>query len=220
MNVFGEIKHQLLYIHFMKHLFASLFFVFSLSIAVHAQSSEAQLLKEPASWTFERFNLPPVFAPHFPYSGAEELRFSPGMFNKDSTDYFTYAFVAQLNNRSSISKDDISNYLLSYFKGLCSSTARDRKLVVDTSKITVAVDRKPGVSSKEIIYNALLHVFGVFADGAAVQLNMEVKVLTDKTANQVYLIFITSPQAKSGDAWKPLYSIQQNFRLPAEKKKL
>jgi len=202
----------------MKHLFACLLFT-SLSIAMNAQSPGPQLLKEPAGWTFERFNLPPVFAPNFPYSGAEELRFSPGMFNKDSTDYFTYAFVAQLNNRSTISKDDIRNYLLAYFKGLCSSTAKDRKLVVDTSKITVAVDKKPGVSGKEIIYNALLHVFGVFADGAEVRLNMEVKVLTDKSANQVYLIFITSPQAKSGVAWKQLYSIQENFKLPPETRK-
>jgi hypothetical protein len=32
-------------------------------------------LKEPAAWEFERFAIPPVFAPAFPYHGVEELRF-------------------------------------------------------------------------------------------------------------------------------------------------
>ena len=174
-----------------------------------------QLLKEPAAWSFERFALPPAFAPGFPYKGAEELRFSPGMFNKDSTDYFTYAFVAQLDSTTTISQDNIRNYLLNYFKGLCSSTANDRKLVIDTSKITVFVEKKKDTPGNEI-YNALLNVFGVFADGAPVKLNMEVKVLMNTAAKKTYLIFIASPHEKTDDVWKKLYKIQKDFVIPGK----
>src|ERR1043166_8007887 len=93
-----------------------------ISNVLFAQNQTAQLLNQPANWQFERFTLPPEFAPNIPYKGVEELRFSPGMFAEDSTSYFTYAFVAELDNINSISKDDIKNYLLEYFKGLCSNT--------------------------------------------------------------------------------------------------
>src|SRR6266480_3357254 len=141
----------------MKNCLASLIFIVSVSIAARSQETKPQLLKEPANWTFERFTLPPEFAPDFPYKGVEELRFSPGMFNKDSTTYFTYAFVAQLDNVATISQNDIRDYLLKYFKGLCSSTAKNRKLVIDTTRITVTVEKKKGTAANEIIYNASLN---------------------------------------------------------------
>ena len=197
----------------MKNILVIIIFTASLSLA-QAQHAKPQLLKEPAAWSFERFDLPPVFAPNFPFRGAEELRFSPGMFNKDSMDYFTYAFVVQLDSTTGISQDNIRNYLLSYFKGLCSYTANNRRLVVDTSKITVFVEKKNGLPANEIIYNASLNVFGVFADGAPVKLNSEVKVLMNTAAKKTYLIFITSPQEKTHSVWKELYKIQKDFVLP------
>jgi hypothetical protein len=160
------------------------------------------------------FALPPVFAPNIPYKGAEELRFSPGMFKKDSADYFTYAFVAQLDNTVTISQDNIQDYLLRYFKGLCGSTAKERKLIIDTSKITVSIEKKKHMPANETIYNASLRVFGVFTDGAPVRLNMEIKILTDSAAGKTYLIFITSPQVKTGKVWDSLYQIQKDFKVP------
>ena len=195
----------------------SIFFLLTAVFPFLTQAQEAtpQLLKEPANWSFERFTLPPVFAPGFPYKGAEELRFSPGMFNKDSTDYFTYCFVAQLDNTATISQDDVRNYLLEYFKGLCSSTAGERKLSIDPSKITVAIEKKKNTASNENIYNAVLHIFGVFADGAPVKLNMEIEVLKNAAAKKIYLIFIASPQEKTNEIWKQLYVIREDFAMPA-----
>ncbi len=195
----------------MKNLIALSVLLVSLSLVVHAQNSKPQLLKEPANWAFERFELPPQFAPSIPYKGAEELRFSPGMFKKDSANYFTYAFVAELENTTAVSKNDIDNYLSLYFKGLCSSTAKDRKLIIDTSKINVSIEKKNGTPSNETIYNASLNTFGVFADGAPVKLNMEVKVLTNASAKKTYLLFIVSPQEKTNAVWKELYAIQKRF---------
>ena len=192
-----------------------LFWSILLSVAGNAQQRQQtpQLLKQPANWQFERFALPPEFAPGFPYKGAEELRFSPGMFVKDSTNYFTYAFVAELDNIQSISQNEIKNYLLEYFKGLCSSTAKSRKLSIDTSKITVDIERKKETGG-EVIYNVVSNIFGVFADGAPVKLNMEVKVLPNAATSKVYLVFIASPHEKTDGVWKELYAIQKEFKTP------
>jgi hypothetical protein len=198
----------------MKNLLSAFAFIVSLSLAAQSQNVTPQLLKGPTDWSFERFELPPSFAPHFPYKGAEELRFSPGMFNKDSINYFTYSFVAELDNTTAISPNNIRDYLLTYFKGLCSSTANDRKLVIDTTKITVTADRKKGTPGNEIIYNATLNIFGVFADGAPVKLNTEISVLTDTAAKKTFLVFIASPREKTDKVWKELYEIQKKFSIP------
>ncbi|MEO6675285.1 MAG: hypothetical protein ABIN93_17800 [Ginsengibacter sp.] len=198
----------------MKNILVVLIFTVSFSLTAQAQEGKAELLKEPAAWSFERFDLPPAFAATIPFKGVEELRFSPGMFNKDSADYFTYAFVAQLDGTTSISQSDIRNYLLDYFKGLCSATARDRNLLVDTSKISVFEEKKKGTGTDEVIYNAVLNVFGVFADGAPVKLIVEVKVLMNAAAKKTYLIFIASPHEKTDYVWKELYNIQKNFVMP------
>ncbi len=66
---------------------------------VKAQNAKPEFLKGPTTWEFERFALPPGFSQSFPYKGVEELRFSPDMFTKDSVSYFSYAFVARLDNR-------------------------------------------------------------------------------------------------------------------------
>jgi hypothetical protein len=193
-----------------------LFAVLSLFIglALIAQEAKPELLKQPDDWQFERFGLPPSFAPAIRYKGVEELRFAPGMFKKDSADYFTYVFVARLDSIKDISQKDIETYLSNYFKGLCSVTAKDNKLTIDTSKITVSVTQKTTATPGETIYNSSLQVFGVFADGALVKLNMEVKVMKDTPRQRIYLLFIASPQPKSSDIWKTLYRIQKDFNIP------
>lgn len=187
---------------------------FCLLLTVQAQETKPEFLKEPASWEFERFPLPPGFAPDFGYKGVEELRFSPGMFKKDSADYFTYAFVAQLDSVTAISQAALQDYLYRYFKGLCSSTAMNRKVVIDTSKISADVKTRKGKAKGGIIYDCSLNIFGVFADGAPVHLNAEVKVLTDMKARKTYLIFIASPVEKTNVIWKELYAIQRRFFIP------
>ena len=61
------------------------------------------------------------------------------------------------------------------------------------------------------MYNAVLDVFGVFADGARVILNIEIKVLNDIKATKTYLVFIASPQNKTSAIWQQLHKIQTDF---------
>jgi hypothetical protein len=202
------------------------------SLGVRGQgTAKPEYLTGPASWQFERFALPPSFEPAFPYKGVEELRFSPGMFNKDSANYFSYAFVARLDNTPAFMQEQVKNYLLIYFKGLCASTAKQRNLSIDTSQITVLTEPgvripgsppTPGSAEKRInnsgppTFNALLRIFGVFADGAPVRLNAEVKVLSDSKTQTTFLVFIASPQPKSHPIWQQLYQIQKDFAINAQ----
>jgi hypothetical protein len=196
-----------------KKIIAAFFFASCLFFTAHAQPKPSILLA-PADWQFEQFPLPPVFAPTIKYNGIEELRFSPGMFKKEATSYFTYAFAARLDSTKNVTPADIKSYLLTYFKGLCSKTAADRKLSpVDTAAISVSIERKK-TADQETVYNILLHAFGVFADGAPVTLNMEVKVMNDIPGQRVFLLFIVSPLPKTDALWQGLYKIQKEFVIP------
>ena len=103
------------YFHAMKIFLAFFCAIVSISLAAQEHNHNPELLKEPAGWEFERFSLPPSFAPGITYKGAEELRFAPGMFKKDSAAYFTYAFVVQLDNIITVSQNDFSIHLLLFF---------------------------------------------------------------------------------------------------------
>ena len=197
----------------MKKSLVSLIMVF-LTIAARSQDHKPTLLPEPATWEFERFQLPPTFAPGIPYKGVEELRFAPGFYKKDTATYFAYAFVAQLDDVTAISQDDVKDYLLKYYTGLCSIVAKDRKLVIDTTQISAAVEKKKDSPANEIIYNASVNMFGVFTDGAALKLNLEVKVLINAATRKTYLVILASPRGKTDAAWKKLYEIRQQFTLP------
>jgi hypothetical protein len=197
----------------MKKVCLFFFFTFCFVLAIYAQTKPS-ILTAPPNWQFEQFPLPPAFAPTLKYKGIEELRFSPDMFKKDATGYFTYVFAARLDETKSVSPADIKDYLLTYFKGLCSKTAADRKLnPVDTTAISVSIERKD-TGGRDQVYNILLHAFGVFTDAAPVTLNMEVKEMRDVTGEKVYLLFIVSPQPKTNAVWQELYKIQEEFVMP------
>ena len=97
---------------------------------------------------------------------------------------------------------------------MCASTAKQRSLSIDTSLVKVSIEKKSKTSANAALYNAVMDVFGVFADGAPVTLNAEIKVLNDPKAKRTYLIFITSPKEKTDSIWQQLYAIQKAFAIP------
>jgi hypothetical protein len=192
----------------MKFFLAAYTLLISFSMAAKAQDKSPQILTEPTSWEFEKFPLPPSFATAIRYQGFEELRFAPGMFKKEAHDYFTYVFVAQIDSNLRISQNDVKNYLVSYYRGLCAVTATDRKLNIDTSKITATLYRQKKSTADYISYDATINLFGVFADGAPVKLLMEISVIKNAATNKISLFFIASPLSKTDDVWKELYTIR------------
>ena len=200
-------RHFIFNFTIMKLALISFILLISFSYTIKAQENKPQIMVEPASWEFEKFLLPPSFAPAIIYKGFEELRFAPGMFKKDAHDYFTYAFVIQIDSLVDMSQGDVKNYLFNYYQGLCAITAKDRKLVIDTGKIKATVYKKES-TTKYTTYDAVVNLFGVFTDGAPVTLNMEVSLIKNAPAKKTWMFFIASPLDKKDETWKQLYDIR------------
>jgi len=61
----------------------------------------------PDGWRAETIPFPLDFAPELNYEGLEELRFAPGMFDADSEDFWTYAFIWWIPEETSIDPDSL-----------------------------------------------------------------------------------------------------------------
>lgn len=197
------------------------FLAFCCSVHIlSAQNTKPDLLLEPEGWEFERFGLPPTFAPAITYHGFEELRFSPGMFKKDSADYWSYIFVSAIDQIKDPGEEDLLNYVVGYYKGLCATVAKDNKLTIDTSRIKATINKSvsnsasgPGGPAGGIVFESIVELFGVFADAAPVTLNLEIQVFQDDAEKRTLLFFIASPQSKTSPIWKNLYGLREHTKL-------
>ena len=81
------------------------------------------LLPTPDGWRTETIPFPLPFAPDLQYVGLEELRFAPGMFDPESEDSWTYAFVWWLPLGTAIDRETLESDLEAYFRGLTQAVA-------------------------------------------------------------------------------------------------
>ncbi|QQL49801.1 hypothetical protein [Mucilaginibacter ginkgonis] len=102
----------------------SFFFILLISVGLEAISQTSVQHKLPPDWTVEKFNLPPSFAPGFPYTGTEEAFFSPDWANNKSRLYWTYCFKWSLTGYPSLDKSGLENALKIYYTNLLISNLR------------------------------------------------------------------------------------------------
>ncbi len=175
-------------------------------------SKEPVILKTPTDWRFEGIDLPLSFAPELKYTGFEELRFAPGMFDNKSTGYFSYIFVILLENTAP-GDVELKDFLLKYYKGLCSLVARQKKMAIDLSKFTVNIKKLESKTSQTSLYTGRLTIIDPFTDGRELELNMEIHMTAQKSPLKLALVAIVSPKGKDSKIWKKLCDIRNGLDL-------
>jgi hypothetical protein len=176
-----------------------------------AQNANRLLLHIPEDWTYEKLDFPLSFAPDIHYKGFEELYFSPGMFDTLSPNYFTYLFVLSINDKINIKTKEIEDFLLKYYKGLCSGNTN-----VDTSKVKAKVKKYINLKSKNQCYTGQLTFFDVFCNkGQKILLNMELEVIVNKKDNKLFVIALVSPSSKQSQTWLELHQIRKKINISA-----
>lgn len=99
----------------------------------------------PEHWRTETIPFPLDFAPSLPYTGYEELRFSPEFGKSDRQLYFTYGFIWMIPDTVELKRETIEHDMKVYFDGLMKEVARSKNQDLSRldTKVT-AIDAPPG----------------------------------------------------------------------------
>lgn len=180
------------------------------------QTPAATLLKEPTDWRLETMPLPPGFAPDLKFSGTEEIRFAPGMFEPASATYFTCVLGLIVHAAPDFSATELKTFLESYYRGLSSSVGERKGLKPDRTQMNATVKSAGTGPEGRVRLTAAVDFFDTFSDGRKITLNVEADVLPLPKSGKTGLILLVSPSATESPVWTNLRRIGQksvqNFR--------
>ena len=172
------------------------------------QIATPMLLLGPVDWRFEAMPLPPRFAPEVKWTGFEEIRFAPGVFDNSSPDYFSYVIALSVNGTSTIDAAGIKDFLETYFRGLLPSMGQRKGLTVNTSQIAAEIapaETKPKTNAR---YQGTVAIIDTFTDGRKTTLNVEADVLPQEALKKTHVLLLLSPRARDSKIWKTLCGIR------------
>ena len=190
-----------------------LYFVLS-GLQLFSQESKPQILHIPENWKFEHMDFPLSFAPEIDFEGFEELIFSPGMFDTEAPDYFTYIFVMSVSNEEQINSSSLEKVLLAYYKGLSQAVAESKESTIDTAAIACSVVKLKSDFRKSEHYSAKINFIDSFTDNRMISLNMELDVKYNDASQRLFILAMVSPVLESDPVWQSL----KNYKNEAIKR--
>lgn len=170
-------------------------------------------LRLPAGWTREHIPFPIPFVPSITYDGTEDAFFTPGWGNKESQDYWSYAFLWSLTGRPIIDSISLQNDLKAYYDGLVADNVRRRAIpgaeVVQTQAIIVSNPTEPGDSAT---YSGTIHMLDYMAL-QSMTLHCKVHYLGSDTTGHTAVLFNISPKTFEQSVWQDFKDIKGSFGL-------
>jgi hypothetical protein len=161
----------------------------------------------PEGWRTETIPFPLEFAPDLPYTGLEELRFAPGMFDETSEELWSYAFVWWVGPTEPADAASLSKHLEEYFRGLAHAVGEARDVEVGDASFEAALaDNGQGG------FRGRAETFDAFVTKGQMRLNVDGRVVDCTAQDQRAVLFALSPQPADHPIWHALHSILEGFR--------
>ncbi len=194
----------------MLHRFAALLLVVCFASLANAQQPLQEIpIDAPPDWRKERFPLPPSFARDMTLKGAEELRFSPGMFQPKSKTFFSYVIAFRLEDKPTLDEKTLKRELLSYFRGLAKAVGRGQ-VKTDGITLKVAKTNKPALENARQ-FLATLHWVEPFATKQPQTLRIEIDAWNAPKSAHTWVFLCVSPKEPKTAVWKQLHAIRDGF---------
>lgn len=156
-------------------------------------------IETPKGWRTETLSLPTGFAKDMKLTGFEEVRFSPGMFQSDAEDFFTYCFVFCLPNQKTPDQKTLTAELLKYYRGLAVAVTRRSGIDVKPDSFTLKITPVKDSKTKS---RAVMTWIEPFATRKPQTLNLEIESVVDSSIKGCLLKIAVSPQPHDSDIWK------------------
>jgi hypothetical protein len=178
---------------------------------VSSSTKDEYTLPIPLNWETETFPIPISFAPSIPYTGVEDIRFAPGWAKASSNQYWSYAFLWQLQNNPTIDNKTIETNLQAYYTGLINSNIEKNK--VPKEKIiptTTKVEKTETSNGDSATYKGTIYMFD-YMKQQPITLNCIVHVKYCPNQNSTYLFHEISPKPITDSVWTSLHQIWAGF---------
>lgn len=173
----------------------------------------------PPAWRGERIDLPPGFAPDLGWTGVEEIRFAPGMFEAEASDFFSYILVFHLSPESDVSEAGLKRELLVYYRGLAKAVMAGKEKSVETKDFAITLTKTddttpaaPDAAPKAEGWTGTLDWIEPFATEQKQRLHLEVHVWKEGD-HPVVLSCVSPVDPGSEVAWPALRAIRRSFRI-------
>jgi hypothetical protein len=162
-------------------------------------------------WGIERFLIPVDFAPKIPYKGVEDIRFTLGWGDKNSEEYWSYAFLWYLDGKPAIDAVALKRNLDLYYDGLISRNIIKRnisaKIIFKTNTKLKQIATYPG---DEKTFQGTVTMLDYMAKAPMV-LNCKVHLKKCKGLDKTILFYQLSPKTYSDAVWKKLTKLWADF---------
>jgi len=188
----------------MKNLVAliTLFFVF----CAFGQEEEKESLLTTAddSWQKEIIPIPLGFAPQIPLKGVEEVRFAKGWAKKERDDFWTYAFVWNVNLNEMLTSKTLALYMQYYFDGLMGVVNKDKSKIVPK---TIAQFLKKDTTNNTANFVGKIQLYDAFHTKDMMTLNCTVQQFYCAEKQKSFVLFHFSPKEFEHAIWKELNGV-------------
>ncbi|MDN5283731.1 MAG: hypothetical protein JWR38_5 [Mucilaginibacter sp.] len=170
-------------------------------------------LPVPANWHKEKFALPPSFAVTLPFSGTEDIRFSPEWSKKHTDGYWTYCFLWTIKRAVSFTKTNLELYLHDYYTGLVKVNLAQAK--IDTAlAIPVKVKLNSSRKGKTDIqtFEGQVEMLDYMTQDP-IKLNLRIHIKKLKSGSDTGAVYLeASPQPYDHKVWIELDALDKGIK--------
>lgn len=155
-------------------------------------------------WGKEIFHFPIHFAPEIPLEGLEEVVFPKNWRKPDSTDFWSYVFVWDLDNKKAFTARELEATLKPYFDGLMNVVNDDKEAEMIK---TTAHFQKNNSPKDSVDFTGTLTIFDAFATNKPLNLNARVFSNYCEEKGKLVVLFQFSPLAFNEPVWDKLRTV-------------
>ncbi len=174
-------------------------------LGVEIDKADLYMLKTERSWAKEIFTFPLNFAPELSYEGIEEAHFPKGWRKTESPEFWSYAFVWNINQSKGLTAATLENDLQLYFDGLTNVVNKEKDRVLPK---TVARFQQKGKGNDIPTFTGTIRIFDTFVTQKSMTLTVLVEKHYCEQKKESFLLCKFSPQEFGGEIWLELDKIK------------
>ena len=188
----------------MKYIIITIALLYSI-VLFGQEKEELYILEADSTWLKEIIKFPLGFAQDINYEGYEDLRFAKDWRNAEGSEFFTYAFVWNVNLTEVPTVDMIETNMKLYYDGLMGAVNSDKDFVVPE---TIVAFHQLDSESKLLCFRGEIQTYDSFSSKKVINLNVSVETTYCKDQGKYLMLFRVSALDFENVIWDTLNSIK------------